>query len=263
MKKYLQLFALSWQNGFVYRTSLFMWRLRQFLTTVMAVTLWTTLFSGKEVLFGYQQSEMITYIFLVSIVQSFILATALQGLANTIYSGALSFDLVKPANVYFNLLAQDLADKSRNVFFVIIETLILFFLYKPVVTLPSITITSLFILWIIGGLMLHFFILLLFGSVGFWSPDTWGPRFLFYMFINFTAGRLFPLDTLPQTIQHIVAFTPFPYLSFWQIQLFLNKLTPEQVLQHSIVLSCWIAVAGLATKFVWKKGLYNYSAAGQ
>ncbi|MEO8581299.1 MAG: ABC-2 family transporter protein [Patescibacteria group bacterium] len=263
MQKYWQLFLLSWQNGLVYRTSLLMWRLRQFLSTVMALTVWSVLFNSSSSLFGYDRTQMTTYIFLVGILQSLILATGLNGLSNQVYSGSFSFDLLKPINIYVYLFVQDMADKAKNVFFVVIESIILFLLFKPSIFFPSIETAIIFCIWVLGAVLLLFFIQLIFGSFGFYSPETWGPRFLFFMFVDFTAGKLFPLDILPPIIRTFVGFTPFPYFSFWQIQLFLGKLSPMEIGQHTVVLSIWIAIAGYVSFSLWQKGIKDYSAAGQ
>ncbi len=263
MNKYLALFQLNWQNGLVYRLSVFLWRFRQFLGTVMALTIWSVIFAGKGQVFAYSGAQMTTYIFLVGVLQSLILATALNGLASTVYSGNLSHELLKPINIFVYLGIQDLADKFKNFVFILIETGILYLLFKPEIILPNLQFWPLFIVWVIGGMVVNFWITLLFGALGFWSPETWGPRFLFFMFVDFTAGRLFPLDILPGGIQRLLFFTPFPYLSFIQTQLFLGKLSSSEVLQQSLILLSWVVGLGLLTKIIWKKGLRDYAAAGR
>lgn len=254
---------LSWQNGFVYRASVLLWRFRVFLSSLMSLTVWSVIYSGQDAAFGYNQSDMITYIFLVSIIQNLIFATSLGGLAQTIYSGDLSNLLVKPVNLYLYLATDDLADKFKNFFFGIIEFLVLFFLFSPQLFFPSFTLISIFIVWVILGMILNFFITLLMGAIGFWSPDSWGPRFLFFMIVDFTAGKLFPLDILPKIIQKIIYLTPLPYLSFAQSQLFLEKFTSSEILLNSLVFVVWIFILFYFVQKTWKKGLRNYAAAGQ
>lgn len=263
MKKYWQLFNSSWQNGLVYKTSLFLWRLRQFLSSVMALTIWSVIYQSAEQPFGYDRTEMITYIFLVGVLQSIILATILNGLSERIYSGQLSNELLKPVNIYLYLAAQEVADKCKNFVFILIESIILFFVFQPQIVIPTLSTGLLFLFFTFGAVVLHFFIQLIFGSLGFWSPETWGPRFLFFMFIDFTAGKLFPLDILPEFLQKIVFFTPFPYLSFIQIQIFLQKLPATEVLKHVLVLGVWVGITGLWARWIWQKGIKNYAAAGQ
>lgn len=263
MKKYWQLFSISWQNGLVYKTSLFLWRLRQFLSSIMALTIWSTIYQSTNSTFGYDRDQMITYIFLVGVLQSVILASILHGLANRIYSGELSNELLKPVNIYGYLISQELADKAKNFFFIIIESIILFLIFKPTLIFPSLANFLFFILFTFGALMLYFFIQLIFGSIGFYSNDTWGPRFLFFMFVEFTAGKLFPLNILPQTIQSIIYLTPFPYLSFIQIQIFLEKLSYTEVLKNALILCLWIILTGLFAMWNWRKGIRSYEATGR
>lgn len=263
MSKYLALFNIAWQNGFVYRTNVLLWRFRQLISTLMALTVWTVIFSGQNESFGYSGEQMTTYIFLAAFLQSLILTTALNGLGQRIYSGQLSFDLIKPVNIFAYLGSEDLADKLKNVGFLLLETLILWAIFKPVFTWPNLETGIIFALWVIGGVVLNFFITLLFGSMGFWSPDIWGPRFLFFMFVDFTAGKLYPLDILPQAIQDFILLTPFPYFAFLQSQLFLQKLSDGEVLRYSGLLLFWIALFALIVRKIWQKGIKNYAAAGQ
>lgn len=263
MAKYWQLLKLSWENGLVYRTSVLLWRFRQLLSTLMSLTLWTVVFSATQSAFSYSQQEMITYIFLAAFLQSAILTTALNGLANTIYSGELSRLLIKPINIYAYFASEDIADKLKNVGFLVVETIILFFIFKPVFVLPDAFTLVLFLFWLAGGIILHFLITLLFGAIGFWSPDVWGPRFLFFLIVGFTAGKLFPLDILPQAIQQIIYLTPFPYFAFMQSQLFLGKLSDAELIRHTISLSLWIVGMVFVVHKIWQRGIKDYSAVGQ
>lgn len=263
MYKYWVLLQLAWQNGFVYRTNVLLWRFRQFLSTLMALTVWQVVFAGQASAFDYTASEMTTYIFLAAFLQSFILASALNGLAARIYSGQFSFDLLKPINLFAYLGAEDLADKLKNVGFLLIETLILWLIFRPELSVPSWENGVVFLFWISGGVLLNFIISLLFGSMGFWSPDVWGPRFLFFIFVDFTAGKLFPLNILPEMIQQVILWTPFPFFAFLQSQLFLEKLSTAEVWQYSGMLIVWIVIFSVIVSRVWKRGIKDYSAAGQ
>ncbi len=261
-QKYWRAFLVTWQNSMVYPVSLLFWRLRQFLSTFMSLTIWTVIFTGQQQAFGYLPSQMITYIFLTGILQSIILATILGSLAEDIYTGKISYQLMKPMNIYCYLATQEVADKLKNLSFIILETIILFFLFKPQVVFPSTGVFLLFVFAAILGAILMFVIMLLFGTIGFWSQETWGPRFLFYMFIDFTAGKLFPLNIFPQTVQQIIFLTPFPYLSYAQTQIFLGRYVGEDILKTFICLVLWIFLLSAAFLFLWRKGIKEYGALG-
>jgi ABC-2 type transport system permease protein len=263
MNKYFALFKIHWQNFFVYNVSFILWRLRQFLLTFTSITVWITIFHNSAHVFNYDVNSMISYIFLAGFLQSLILATQTGGLGNQIYSGEISNRLVQPINIFGALISQELADKTLNFSFVALETIILYFLFKPQILFPSLPIFLLFTGATLLGAVLIFFVMMLMSTMGFWSPDTWGPRFLFYIFMDFTAGKLYPLNILPILLQKVLFFTPFPYLSYVQTQIFLNKFSSEQILHSYIALFIWIAITGISFRFFWQKGIKEYGAAGR
>jgi len=263
VKKYFRILSLSWQNGLAYRADVILWRFRQFLNSLMSLTVWSVIFTQENSLFGYSKDQMITYIFIAAFLQGFILATSLHGLASRVYSGELSALLLKPISLFAYFSMEELADKAKNVFFVLIESAILFVIFKPILVIANFGQLLLFILWAMGGAVLNFFFSLLFGTLGFWSPETWGPKFLFFILADFSAGKLFPLDIMPELLQKFIFMTPFPYLAFMQTQLFLGKLSSSETIYHTLVLFSWIVALSLINKFLWKKGLRHYEAAGQ
>ncbi|MEX0895452.1 MAG: ABC-2 family transporter protein [Patescibacteria group bacterium] len=262
MSKYIQLFSLYWQNGLVYRTNLILWRFRQFLSALMALTVWSVVFTGQEQVFGYDTGGMIAYVFIASFLQSLVLATALHGLAQRVYSGEVSMLLTKPINFFGTLAIEDLADKSRNILFIFVEMGLLYLLFMPTIPLPGLQTWLIFGLLASMGAVLHFIISLLFGTLGFFSPETWGPKFLFFVIVDFTAGKLFPLDILPEVVQKILFLTPFPYFSFVQTQVFLEKYTQPELLNHILVLAGWLIGLSVLNSWLWKKGMREYTAAG-
>lgn len=263
MHKYIMVLKQYWQNIFVYRVSFVLWRFRQFLSSLMALTIWSVIFTNQEIAFGYQQKQMISYVFLVTVLYNIISTTSLNDLTGEVYSGKLSTKLVKPMNIFLALGFQDLADKLLNIGFVIVESIILFFIFKPSFVFPSLAQGLIFMVWVVLATLIAFMINLLFGSIGFWSRDSWGPRFLYYMILDFTAGKLYPLDILPQVIQKAIYFTPFPYMSYVQIQLFLGRLKTDQILPITLSMATWTIGLIFISRKIWRRGLKNYTAMGQ
>ncbi len=261
--KYRTLANLWWQNGFVYRASIFFWRLRQFLSSFMALTVWSVIFSHQQQVLGYNQQSMIGYIFLISIAESIIISTSLHGLANDIYSGTISNILLKPVSLFGYLLSAEFADKLKNLIFTFIEAGILIAIFQP--KLPTLTALNVlfFLVVLFIGLAIQFLIQLLLGSIGFWSPETWAPRFLLYTVIHMIAGKLFPLDILPQFLQKILFLTPFPYFGYIQTQIFLGRWQGLSIPLSFVIGLIWIGLLYLLVQNIWKKGLKEYTAVGR
>ena len=101
--------------------------------------------------------------------------------------------------------------------------------------------------------------------VPFWIPEmAWGLHFLFIaIFVEFFSGSLFPLDILPTYIQNILNLTPFPYLIFFPIQIYLGKVGPWLILKGIVISLVWVFILQGILNYVWKKGLTIYQAEGR
>lgn len=263
MNKYFLYFNNYWSYIFSYRTSWLLWRLRQFMLGFMALSLWSAVYQNADAVFGYERAELFTYIFITTLLQNIILATALNNLPSFIYSGEISNILLKPVHMLGYFISRELADKIFNTISSIVEMCILFLIFKPELILPGIETLPFFLFSIILGMILSFFIQIIFGTMGFWSPDTWGPRFLFYILTDLTSGKLFPLDILPEAVQNFLLLTPFPYFTYTQVQLALGKSTQLTMTEIIARLCFWVVSLGLAAMILWKKGMRQYQAVGQ
>lgn len=263
MKKYFALARLSWSNGLVYRLNFLMWRVRLILGLLTAYFLWKAVFANQQTIFGYSESAMITYILVASLLQSLVLATRSIDLAGIINSGDLSNILTKPISNFWYWLSRDAADKILNLVFAAAELSILYFLLRPPLIFPPVLLVLPLLLVLLLSTFLYYLINYLFCLLGFWTPEVWAPRFLLFVILQFVAGSLFPLDVLPQSIQKIVSFTPFPYLIFFPTQLFLGKLAGSAIVTGIAASLFWIVIFTFIVKITWTKGLKSYGAEGR
>ena len=267
MNKYLQLFKISFQQEFVYRLNFIMWRVRNVLQIFLIFFLWDTVFSDPtKVVFGYDRAKILTYVFGLILVRAFVLSARAVDVPGEVASGDLSNYLLKPVSYFKYWLTRDLSSKSLNLLFAFFETAGLFFILKPpffIQTNPLLIIT--FLLSIALAMFIFFTIIFINSSVPFWVPEAaWGVNFLVTVIIvDFLSGSLFPLDVLPLAIQNVLNLTPFPYLIFFPLQIYLGKLLPSEIFKGIFISSFWAVALWLFMKFIWKKGLKVYEAYGR
>jgi ABC-2 type transport system permease protein len=231
---------------------------------IIAISLWESIYGSSTHVFGYGHAQMLTYIFISSIVSFFVLSSRTIDVASVIESGDLSLYLIRPIQFFVYWFSRDLADKFQNIVFSACELTVLFLIFHPTLTFPhSLTAIVLTLLATLGGLTMYFFINMLFGFLAFWSPDVWAPRFLFFVIMFFVSGSTFPLDIYPVPIVKLLSFSPFPYLIFFQSKLWLEQLSPTHIAQGFIAMSVWIIVLGAASNWLWKMGVRSYSADGR
>ncbi|MBI2022114.1 ABC-2 family transporter protein [Candidatus Daviesbacteria bacterium] len=266
MSKYITIFSLSWQNEFVYRVNFLLWRLRNILRFLMTFFLWSSIFLSSRSVFGYSQEQMLTYVFMVLIVSAIVLSSpSADNIGGEIGSGNLSNYLVKPINYLKYWFTRDLSSKVFNLMFSIVEISILIWIFKPNLLLPNSLINLLGFLVIAAlATIIYYFVNVSSRLVAFWTPEnTWPFAFLILVIIEVTAGGIFPLDILPDWLQTLLQFTPFPYLLYFPVAIFVNKISGVEILRIIIQAAVWVIILNYITQFVWRKGLVTYSSEGR
>jgi ABC-2 type transport system permease protein len=267
MTKYLSIFKVSFAQEFAYRLNFIMWRVRNVLQIFIVFFLWDTIFADPgRVLFGYDRARILTYVFGIVIVRAFVLSSRAVDVAGEISQGELSNYLLRPISYFKYWLCRDVSSKFLNLVFAAFETVLLYLILKP----PFFIQTNFvylggFILTIAIAILLFFIILFITSSITFWMPELgWGAQFLMTaVIIEFLSGAVFPIDILPQVFQNILNYTPFPYLIFFPLQVYLGKLTPLFVLKGIVVSGVWLVLLWFLMNSIWRRGLKAYQAYGR
>jgi len=264
MPKYLQLIKNTFQEYFVYRVNFLMWRVRNILGLLTGYFLIKAIFTEGRVIYGYDIERILTYIFTVSILRAIIFSSRTVDLAGVINSGDLTNYLIKPISTLKVWFTRDIADKALNIGFCLFEVGLIIYLFKPPFFIQTNPLHILaFIISAFLAILLYFFINFLMGLIGFWTPEVWAPRFIFTILMNFFSGGVVPLDVLPPSIYRLFQLTPFPYLLFNPVNIYLGRTSLFGIFASLAVVVFWIAVFYLAVQFIWQKGLRIYSAEGR
>lgn len=263
MNKYLYIIKNTWNEILTYRLSFVLWRLRTIFQLLTIYFLWFSLIPASRTLFGYSQVLILTYVIGTAVMSAIVFSTRTYEIGENINSGNLSTMLTKPINYFGYWWFRDMGDKLANIAFSVGELLILFLILRPplfIQTKPEYLLLT--VITIILAIVLHFFIGAILGMIGFWSPEVWAPRFIFFILVQFFSGAVFPLDVFPKTIFTIFQFLPFPYLMFFPLKIYLGQLSVVEVTQGVIVTIVWIFILWYGVQLIWQKGLKIYTAYG-
>jgi ABC-2 type transport system permease protein len=266
MGKYFQIFKINWQSSFVYRLNFIMWRVRTMIWFLASYFFWVAIFSQHEQVFTYDRSVMLTYILGAALLRSFVLASRSITVGTEIATGDLNNYLVKPLSYLKNWLSRDLSDKVLNLLFFTFELLLIIIIIKPPLILPqSLLHLFAFLLSAVLAMMMYFFFSFIVSSFTFWYPEHngWPLRFIVFMLLGFFAGESFPLDIFPQLAQKIFSLLPFSYFIFYPLQIYLGRLSNQQIILVYLSQSVWLILLFLLTRFIFKKGLKIYGAYGR
>lgn len=253
MKKYGYIFMTQFQTMLEYKFHLITSLFSNFLTIIISFYIWQSVYmsSGKGVIGGYTQAQMLKYIILVnflSIVFSFDYVVRLGGL---IRSGKLSTLLLRPISLlgesFFNFLGT--------------KILYIFFLLLSLCFLGSTSFLLVFLYFLVV-FVLFFLVLSAIGTVGFWLIQMWPLRPVLSGLYALLGGLFFPLNLLPQSIYQIVMYNPFALIGYHTANIFQNHYSTEKVLFLTLISLIWAAL--FYVLYVWglKKGLKKYEGMG-
>ena len=140
---------------------------------------------------------------------------------------------------------------------------LLIFKSMGIIQLPG---SSLFIFGTVYTLFISCFwfsIQYLTGLISFWLEETWILRVSLNIVASFLSGAIIPLDLYPEALVKILNYTPFPYLSYYPIQIFMGKISSPMELSLGIaIIGIWTLALTYINHLIWKRGIKLYTAAG-
>lgn len=264
MKKYYKIFQLTLQEYFVYRLNFILWRFRSFISFLTLLIFWEAVYGSKNLIFGYQKSQMIAYVLGIALLRGIVLSSRSIDMAGQIKSGGLTNVILRPLNIFKFWFSKDLADKLLNIFFTVIEVFLVIKILNIPFYIPQQPITYLlFFLIIILSTFLYFFVSFFISTTTFWTDDTWAGRWLFgIVFLEFLAGTYFPLDILPKSLTTLIYLTPFPYIVYFPIKIWNEQILGFEALKIIGICFVWLFIFYFLSLNLWKKGSKNYGAYG-
>lgn len=266
LSRYYTIVRTSLEDYFVYRLNFALWRVRAVIQLLILYFLWLTAYGGLNNLFGYSQGQMLTYILGVSLIRSYVLAARLsEGVGAQIITGEISNMLLKPISYLRYIFARDLSDKLINIFFSSIELVLIVAILRPPLVLQG---NGLFftgaLISVLVGLTLYFVLNFSLSLSAFWlhGDDWWAPRFIFGIILDFLAGGLFPIDALPGLAKQLVLLTPFPYLLYFPMKVYLGQADGEVIIRGLAIGLVWLLGLYLFQRWLWRRGLMAYTSSG-
>jgi len=98
--------------------------------------------------------------------------------------------------------------------------------------------------------------------VAFWAEYIWSLGVLVRFFVSFFGGAMIPLTFFPGWAQEALAYTPFPYLVHFPMQILFGEVDLPIFATNMGILSIWCLVFYSLSIVLWNKGKYSYTGVG-
>ena len=264
MGKYWQIIKITFEEYFEYRLNFLLWRFRSFVSFLTLYFFWLAIYGTNDIFLGYEKSQMLTYIIGISFFKSIVLGSRSADLAGQIRSGELTKYLLRPVRIVGYWFSKDIADKLLNIVFTVLEIIIFAKTVGVVFYFPkTVVMFSFFVILLLLATSLYFLVSFCLSLTAFWTEDVWATRWLFgIIFLEFFAGTFFPIDVLPKTLQQVIYLTPFPYLVYFPLKVWLSQLSQALIIKSIFICFSWTVFFTYLSRTLWQRGLKKYGSFG-
>lgn len=267
IRKYTHVLNIGVQNNLTYRFNFLARTVFGFIPLMALLYMWRTIYEGKgagSTVGTYTLAQMISYYLLTTLVDAL---TAVNEddwqIAADIKDGNISQFLLKPIDYLVYRLCLFLSGRLTYIAVAAIPLAIFVLCLKHYFVLPpDWTTFGLFLLSTFLTALLQFFMSYAMAMLAFWVLEVSTFIFVLFAFEYIASGHLFPLDILPQGLQQVLQFSPFPYQLYFPVSIYMGKVAGAELVRGFLLQIFWVAAAFAFARFLWNRGIRKYSAVG-
>ncbi len=257
---------VSLEERLVYRGDFMLGTLMRFLPIITQIFLWNAVFqaAGRGSISGYQFADVVAYYLLTMISRAFSSMPGLaSGIATQIRTGEVKKFLVQPIDMLGFLLAGRIAHKLAYYSVAIVPFALVFYLCRGYFAeVPPLEVFIAYVLSLIMGFLLGFFLESCIGLIGFWFLEVSSLLFVYMLLSFFLSGHMFPLDLLPPPWSWVVDFLPLKYVAYFPAAVYLGKVPRDQLGMELAIEAAWIVAFAVIGRIMWRRGVRRYSGYG-
>jgi ABC-2 type transport system permease protein len=255
MRLFGEIAARSFRRQLTYRAAVLAGLFTNYFFGIFRIAIMAALYGSRSEVAGVDIQGGITYMVLTQAVIGYLAMFSWYDLMNSVYSGEIGSDLLKPINLFTFWMARDLGRAGVQL---LLRGVLLIVLYLPFfdlaypqnlpqwMALAAIVVLS----WLVS-----FSWRFLVNLAAFWTPNATGfGRFVFIISWAF-SGFLMPLRYLPDWAIRIANQTPFPYTLNAVMDVYIGVLQGPELVEVFFRQAFWIAALVLAGQLVLRLGV--------
>jgi ABC-2 type transport system permease protein len=257
IKKAQTFLSVYYAHMMEYRAELFLWALSGTLPLIL-MGVWIKASQGGQ--FGLGPSDFARYFLTVFLVRQFNVVWVIWEFEKEVVQGRLSPRLLQPIDPVWHHIAMHLSERLARLPFSLVLVGLFFLLYPQAIWLPSFGSVLLFVLVLGLAFTLRFLMQYTFALFAFWTERASAIEQFWFLFYLFLSGIIAPLEVFPPVVREVVLWTPFPYLIHFPAAILIG--IKVDIVKGILVMLGWSLLFFIWNRWLWRKGLKQYSGMG-
>jgi ABC-2 type transport system permease protein len=255
MRVFIELSKRSFQRFLTYRAATLAGLATNLFFGILRAAIYLALYGARNEVSEISVEGIVAYTGISQAVIAYLSMFGWYDLMESIYSGEVGSDLLKPIGLFRLWLARDLGRAAvafllRGVLFMLIYGLI-FDLAHPTGLIQWLSLAAaIFLSWLVS-----FSFRFLINLSAFWSPDSRGVIRFFFVASWFLSGFLMPLRFFPPWVERLAALTPFPQMVNTVVEVYLGVVRGPELAAALLLQGAWALVLIAAGQLVLSRGV--------
>jgi ABC-2 type transport system permease protein len=253
------------QNTLVYRVNFLFRALFNLVPLMATVALWKAVYAGREGdVAGYSLAQMVSYYAIVTCAEALTAVTEDDWqIAADIKDGQVSQLLTRPINYLHYRLCLFCSGRLVYTAAAFVPVAVFVFWQREYVVPPAdATALVAFAVSLVMAALLQFLLSYMVAMLAFWVLEISSFVFILLAFERVASGQMFPLDILPPILEHVLMLSPFPYLMFFPVSVYMGRVTGAALVEGLLIQAVWVGLCYGLARWAWARGLRSYAAVG-
>ncbi len=259
---YLEVIKKSFMQAYVYRVTTWLNLISAVITVMIQINLWSALLANRAYDEGITFQDMMSFVFINTLLLSFMQTTSGSALAGKIHDGSIAIDFLRPINLKYYLFAEDFGKNLYRTLFSVAPVCGICVVFYRVHVPNNLLMIVIFVISIINGILIIFYIYYLFGLLAFWLHTAWYIPWYVRAVFQLFGGTFVPLWFYPPGLAQWSRFLPFRHITFEPIAIYLGKHSLAQSLSILCIQLGWILVLHGAEQFLWRRAQHKIIVQG-
>jgi ABC-2 type transport system permease protein len=255
MRLFWEISRLSLQRNLTYRAATVAGLLTNMFFGLLRASVLVALYGARTEVSDITVQGAITYTGLTQAIIAYLSIFGWYAIMQSVYSGEVSADLLKPLDYFTFWLAQDL---GRAMVSLLLRGLTIMVIYAVIfeITVPT-TIGQwfAFVLALVLGLLVSFAWRFLVNLAAFWTPNAVGIGRFAFGITWVMSGFFMPLRFFPDWFVNLCKLTPFPAMVNTIVEVYLGVLVGRALFWAILGQIFWLIVLVVVGHLVLRAGV--------
>lgn len=256
MSTYVALFRIRFTNSLQYRTAALAGLITQFAWGFMQILAFLAFYRSNSQAFPMEFSDTVSYIWLQqAFLALFMMWFYEREIFDTIESGTISYELVRPYELYNRWFCQSLANRLARAVLRCLPILIVALLVPEPIRLRLPASLGQFGLFIVSmflglGVVVAFSMLVYIAS--FFTLSSTGNRIIAAVLSDFLAGALIPLPFFPIGFRKLAQLLPFAAMQNMPLRIYSGNISGREAFYGILFQASWLIILIVVGK-LWQR----------